>query len=156
MRQRDIGDILGGLLMVVIGGFAMWYAQRYSFGTPRAMGPGFFPVVLGGILVVLGGMIALPALRRAGPAVEVAPRTLAIVTAAILLFAVSLRPLGLVLATALAVLLASLAERGFPWPGRLVLAVALAGLMWLIFVVGLGMSLPVWPRALPALWVGGR
>ena len=155
MRQRDIGDILGGLLMVAIGVFAIWYAQRYSFGTPRAMGPGFFPVVLGGVLAVLGVMIALPALRRAGPAVRVDLRTLGIVTASLVLFAASLRPLGLVPATALAVLLASLAERGFPWPGRLMLSVGLAGLVWLIFVVGLGMSLRVWPAALPSLGLGG-
>ena len=156
MRQRDLGDILGGLLMIGVGLFAVWYAQRYAFGTLRNMGPGFFPVVLGWLLAGLGVLIALPALRRAGPPVQVDLRTLVIITAALLLFASSLRPLGLILATALAVLLASVAERGFAWPSRLILAVALSGLVWLIFVAGLGMSLPVWPRGLSAFWPGGR
>lgn len=156
MRQRDLGDILGGLLMIGIGLFAVWYAQRYAFGTLRNMGPGFLPVVLGWLLAGLGVLIALPALRRTGPPVQVELRTLVIITAALLLFASSLRPLGLILATALAVLLASVAERGFAWPSRLVLAVGLSGLVWLIFVAGLGMNLPVWPRAMPGFWTGGR
>ena len=51
-------------LMIVIGLFAVWYAQRYAFGSPRQMGPGFFPVVLGWVLAGLGVLILLPALRR--------------------------------------------------------------------------------------------
>jgi len=148
MRQRDIGDILGGLLMIGIGVFALWYAQRYSFGTPRAMGPGFFPVVLGGILALLGVMIMLPALRRAGPAVEFSIKPLVVITASIVVFGMALRPLGLVIATILTVLLASSADRSFSLAGRLVLAPVLALMLYLVFKLGLGMTIPVWPRGI--------
>lgn len=148
MSNRDLGDILGGLLMMGVGLFAMYYAQRYNFGTLRQMGPGFFPVVLGGALTVLGAFILLPALRRPGPPIEVNLRTAGLVLGAIIVFGALLRPMGLPVATMAAVLLASMAERGFPWLGRLVLAVAVAVAVLLIFRVGLGMNVPVWPRGM--------
>jgi hypothetical protein len=148
VKQKDIGDILGGALMIAVGVFAMIYAQRYAFGTVSQMGPGFFPVVLGGILAVLGLVIAVPAFGRAGPQITFHWRTLGFVIGAIVLFAATLRPLGLILATMIAVLAAASAERGFPWLGRLVLAGAIALMVLLIFRLGLGMNIPVWPRGI--------
>jgi len=146
MKQKDIGDILGGVLMAAIGLFALAYAQRYSFGSVRMMGPGFFPVLLGGLLVVLGVMIAVPAFRRSGPEVTFQWKTLTFVISAIAVFGFTLRPLGLVLSTMLAVLVAASADRNFSWLGRITLALALAVIVYLIFSLGLGMTLPVWPR----------
>jgi len=146
MRQRDLGDILGGLLMIVIGLFAVWYAQRYAFGSPRQMGPGFFPVVLGWVLAGLGVLILLPALRRAGEPVKFELKPLIVIVSAVAIFGFTLRPLGLVLATMLTVALAAAADRNFSPLGRVVLPVVLAAMIWLVFRVGLGMNLPVWPR----------
>ncbi|MFN4100689.1 MAG: tripartite tricarboxylate transporter TctB family protein [Pararhodobacter sp.] len=148
MSNRHLGDILGGLLMIAFGIFALVYAQRYSFGTVRQMGPGFFPVVLGGVLMVLGVLIVLPALRRPGPALTFNLRTLVLILGAVVVFGALLRPLGLPLATMAAVLLASMAERNFPWIGRLALALCVALGVVVIFRLGLGMNVPLWPRGM--------
>ena len=66
MRQKDSIDIIGGLLLTATGLFAVIYAQTYTFGTLSRMGPGYFPVVLGAVLAVLGLLVAIPAWFRVG------------------------------------------------------------------------------------------
>lgn len=41
------------------GGGAMWFARKYPFGTTLSMGPGYFPMVLGALLMIFGGAIIL-------------------------------------------------------------------------------------------------
>lgn len=44
--------------MMLIGLGAILEAQRYGLGTLTRMGPGFFPVTLGGVMIILGILIA--------------------------------------------------------------------------------------------------
>lgn len=146
MKGKDIGDILGGALLIAIGLFAAIYALRYDVGTAGHMGPGYFPVVLGLVLIGLGVIIAVPAFARKGEAIEFRWQPLGLVIASIVLFALTLRPLGLVLATVASVFVAASADRNFSWTGRAVVSAGIALLVYLIFRLGLGMNLPVWPR----------
>ena len=145
--QRDWPDILGGLILTAIGvGAALWAALHYDIGTLRRMGPGFFPVVLGAGLFVLGLVIALPALGRACTAPKVEPWTLLAVLAAIVIFALGLSRLGLAGATAVTVLVATLPAPRKGWVWRTVLALSVSVLTVLVFSIGLRMTLPLWPR----------
>ena len=64
--QRDWADIWGGAVLALLGaGVAVYAGLRLDFGTLRAMGPGFFPTVLGALLAVLGAAVAFPAWARA-------------------------------------------------------------------------------------------
>lgn len=145
--QRDWPDIWGGLALALLGAGAMiWAGLHYDIGTLRRMGPGFFPVVLGGVLAVLGLIVALPALRRSAPAPQVSVASAAAVLAAILIFALTLRWLGLAATTALAVLVATLPAPRSGWVWRLVLALCVTLLTVLVFSLGLRMTLPLWPR----------
>jgi hypothetical protein len=55
MLSRDYRDIVGGLLLVVLGlGFSWYAAEHYDLGSLRRMGPGMFPTVLGVALACLG------------------------------------------------------------------------------------------------------
>ena len=146
MKGKDVGDILGGALLIAIGLFAAIYALRYDVGTAGHMGPGYFPVVLGLVLIGLGVIIAVPAFARKGEAIEFRWQPLGLVIASIVLFALTLRPLGLVLATVASVFVAASADRNFSWTGRAVVSAGIALLVYLIFRLGLGMNLPVWPR----------
>ncbi|WP_445953851.1 tripartite tricarboxylate transporter TctB family protein [Tepidimonas sp.] len=144
--RHDQRDFLGGLLMAFVGFAAAWYAyEHYELGTPNDMGPGFFPFGLGILLGVLGLLIALPAMLRPGEQLRVMWGALARVVGAIVLFALLLKTAGLVLACMAAVILASTADRSIGWRVRLLTAVVIAALSWLVFIVGLGMVLPVWP-----------
>lgn len=147
--RRDLHDLGWGAALALTGLAVAGYAWvSYDMGSLRRMGPGFFPVTLGLLLAGLGALIAIPAMGRPGQSRPFAwPETIAVV-AALLVFGLLLDRLGVLLTTALTVLIASsVAPRGgLGW--RLVLSVAVTALVWLVFVRGLNMSLPVWPGAL--------
>ncbi|RJL07504.1 tripartite tricarboxylate transporter TctB family protein [Paracoccus aestuarii] len=147
--RRDLHDLGWGAALALTGLAVAGYAfASYDMGSLRRMGPGFFPVTLGLLLAGLGALIAVPAMGRPGrPRPFAWPETIAVV-AALLVFGLALDRLGVLLTTALTVLIASAVapRRGLGW--RLVLTVAVTALVWLVFVRGLNMSLPVWPGAL--------
>ena len=145
--QRDWPDICGGLALTLIGaGAAGWALVNYDLGSLRQLGPGAFPVALGLTLAAIGLIVALTGMRRAGDTMSVEPWAAVAVLASILVFGLGLRPLGLVVASFTAVLVASLPapQRGVTW--RLCLAAAVTLLTILVFHTGLQMSLPLWPR----------
>jgi putative tricarboxylic transport membrane protein len=51
-------DYYAGALMMLLGLGASLEGQRYGIGTLTRMGPGFFPVALGVIMVLVGILIA--------------------------------------------------------------------------------------------------
>ncbi|MGP1358591.1 tripartite tricarboxylate transporter TctB family protein [Roseicyclus sp.] len=145
--NRDWPDVLGGLALAGIGGLALgWALGHYDLGTLRQMGPGFFPAVLGGLLLGLGLIVALPALVRPGEAPRIDLGSVAAVLGAILIFGFGLRLLGLALATAASVLVASLAAPHAGWRWRVLLALAVTAITLVVFSLGLRMTLPLWPR----------
>lgn len=143
--QKDLHDIIGGLLMLAIGLFAAIKGQEYEFGVLQRMGPGYFPVVLGTMLAIMGLIIAVPAFFRSGSAVQVAWKSFLLIMASIVVFALTLKSLGIVVATALSVVVSSLADNETRWKGRLLIAAGVALLTYVIFIMGLSMVLPVWP-----------
>ncbi len=107
MKLRDIHDVIGGAAMGVIGtGFAVYGHVHYAMGTSARMGPGYFPIVLGWLLAVLGLLVALPALWRQGTPIVVQWKNLAFSVASLLVFAVLLRTGGIILAAFTASLVA--------------------------------------------------
>lgn len=130
---------------MAIGLFAAFYAQRYEFGELSRMGAGFFPVVLGLLLAVLGAFIMVPAFFRHGAPITLAWPSFFWVMLSLVVFALSLKWLGLMLATVLAVVLSSMPERQTTWRGRLYLSVGVAVVTYLVFGLGLRMTLPIFP-----------
>lgn len=145
--QRDYHDIIWGGVLAVLGlAVAGYAAASYDLGGLRRMGPGFFPVALGLVLAGLGVLIAIPAFGRAGDAQPFAwPQAIGVI-GALLLFGLLLERLGIIATTAVTVLVASaVAPRGgIVW--RLALTVAVTVLTWVLFILGLNMSIPVWPQ----------
>ncbi|MDP2416420.1 MAG: tripartite tricarboxylate transporter TctB family protein, partial [Hydrogenophaga sp.] len=133
MKHKDIHDVIGGLGLAALGTFAAVFAQRYEFGDLNRMGAGFFPVSLGVLLAVLGAMIAIPAFFRSGSAVQVRWKTFGLVMASIVVFALTLKVLGLIVATMLSVVLASLADDDTNWKSRIMIAAGVALVTYLVF-----------------------
>ncbi len=144
MTKRDYRDIVGGLALIVIGLFAAVHAQRYEMGELQRMGPGYFPISLGVLLAILGVFVLVPALFREGTSVKIEWKSMLWVLLGILSFAFTLNPLGLVFATAISVVLFTLAS-DLIWRTRIILGGCVALITYLIFSFGLGMVLPVWP-----------
>ncbi|MDP0928219.1 tripartite tricarboxylate transporter TctB family protein [Paracoccus onubensis] len=144
--RRDYHDILWGGFLSLLGlAVAVYSFMHYDIGNLRRMGPGFFPVSLGAVLAVLGLIIAIPAIWRAGETRSFAGRELLGIIVALLLFALLMNRAGIVITAAVAAFVASVVA---PRPGilwRLVLAAIIAGLTWAIFIQALEMAIPVWP-----------
>lgn len=145
--QRDYYDIIWGGILALLGlGVAAYAATHYDFGSLRRMGPGFFPVLLGIALAALGTIIAVPAFGRTAEARPFAwPETIGVI-GSLLLFGLLLNRLGLMGSTAITVLVASSVapRKGILW--RLVLTAVVTALVWVLFILGLDMSIPVWPQ----------
>ncbi len=147
--QRDTHDLMWGGLLALLGvAVAAYAAMHYDLGTPRRMGPGFFPVGLGVVLAGLGVSIAVSAWWRTARQNPFAWRETLAISVALLGFGLMLDRIGIVVTTLATVLIASSVapHKGLVW--RLVLAAAITALTWAIFILALKMPIPVWPRGL--------
>jgi hypothetical protein len=138
-------DILAGLTFVAFGLAFAVLATGYAVGTPVRMGPGFFPLGLGALLVLLGGIIAVKGFLAAeGEAIGVVPwRALGLILGAVLFFGLTVRGLGVVPSTFIAVLMSTFASRRTGLLGAVLITVGLTVLCVLIFVVALQLRLPL-------------
>lgn len=146
MRHIDVRDLIAGVLLAALGLFtALYAAGHYKIGDVARMGPGFFPMLLGWVLVGLGLLITLLAFRKTVHLLKPPPlalRAMLAVSAAVLVFSLLVERLGLVPATIVLTLIAVAAERPYRLRRTLVLAACLALIAWLIFSVALNMTLP--------------
>lgn len=139
---------------ILVGIGALWIAQDYDAGNVIAMGPGFFPRAVSGLLILMGGVILLTRGRDVEPAEDVVAHPLVVarivlcIIGAIVVFGLALQPLGLAAAVFLMVLLASAARAGAKVGGSLMTAAALAAFAVILFPYLLGLSIPVLPKDL--------
>jgi vacuolar-type H+-ATPase subunit I/STV1 len=139
-------DFYAGLLFVAFGVFAIVIARNYPLGSAARMGPGYFPRLLGILLIVLGAALSLTALRGRGPALPGWKwRPVSIVLLSVVAFGLALTHAGLVLSTIGLIAVASTASREFRFRESLLSGVLLAALSVGVFVIGLKLQLPIWP-----------
>lgn len=148
MLSRDYRDIVGGMVLVLLGlGFSWYASSHYDMGTIRRMGPGMFPAGLGVLLAGFGALQAIPAVFRTGTMPEIRIWSPLFVLAGVAAFAVLVRPFGLMPAVLAVTVISSFAELKVRPLSLVLLAAALCLLSWLVFVVGLGMPVALfrWP-----------
>ena len=141
--QRAIKDILAGLAFAAFGLAFAVAARSYEVGTTLQMGPGYFPLVVGGLLVLLGILIVAKGfVAGEGGAIGAIPwKAIVLIVAAVLFFGLTVRGLGLVPSLFFTTVLAAFAGQrpGLVMP--LLIAAGLTVLSALIFVVVLGLRL---------------
>jgi Tripartite tricarboxylate transporter TctB family len=146
MRIKAPKDFWAGLMFIGFGLAFALIAQNYQMGTSVRMGPAYFPTVLGGILAVIGLAILIESFALEGPKVaKFYFKPLVLLVAAIALFGILLKPLGLVLASAVLVAVGAFGGVDFRWKEVVILCVVLAIFSVLVFIKGLGLPIPVWP-----------
>lgn len=147
LRNRDRSDVLLAIAIIAFGLFIVHGGLALSIGTPRRIGPGFFPLGLGAIIALLG----LGVLFEPQPAREDGPpnwRGLTLISLALAAFAALVETLGLFPAIAALVLLTALADRAKIRPLTLIgLIIGLCAAGYLLFVLAL--RLPFQPFLLP-------
>jgi NADH:ubiquinone oxidoreductase subunit 6 (subunit J) len=138
LDPRSSKDFLAGLLFALIGGSALVGAFAYPLGSAMRMGPGYFPALLGAILVLFGLVIMARGIRSGEPVSG--PwgwKPLAWAVLSMLLFGFLVTRLGLVPALVAMLVTATLAGREFRWRETLVLAATLTAFAVALFVYGL-------------------
>lgn len=153
-------DFFSGLMFMAVGASFAWGATSFEVGTAAKMGPGYFPLMLGVLLALLGLIVTVRSLSKGGPDGDkigaFAWRPLCFVIGANLAFGVLLvgvpslgiPAFGLIVAVYALVIIASLAQAGFRPVATLVLATILAAGSYLAFVKLLSLQFPVWPSFL--------
>lgn len=144
-----------GFFCILVGLVSLFVARDYDTGTVISMGPGFFPKSISAGLVFLGALVLLFRSRdlpedieivKAPPKLTARLRIIGCVTAAILVFALTLVPLGLPIATFLMVAIAAIGHDAFHPKAVLITAIALAAFATVLFAWLLRLQIPIIPQ----------
>jgi hypothetical protein len=150
-------DFFSGLMFASVGGGFAWGATNYTIGTGARMGPGYFPLLLGIFLAVLGAFIMFYSLvehtEDGEPIGAFAWRPIVYILGANVVFGIFLAglpslgvpALGLIAAIYALVIIASKAGDTFVLKEVLILATVLSVGSYLAFIVLLKLQMPVWP-----------
>jgi len=141
---RNNKDFLAGLLFIAIGLAAVIVARDYPFGTAMRMGSGYFPTVLGGILILLGAWVMGRGLRS-GEKVkgEWGWKPLALIALSIVLFGFLMARLGLIPALVAVLFASAAAGREFRLKEVSVLTVVMSVFAVLVLLYVLKMPYPL-------------
>jgi hypothetical protein len=157
VKIKSQKDFFSGLMFTIVGAAFAYGATNYSIGTGGRMGPGYFPLLLGVILALLGSLVMFKALVVETPNGDKigawAWKPLFFIIAANLLFGILLGGLpsmgipamGLIAAIFGVTIVASLAGDTFSLKEVLILSVVLSIGSYLAFIVLLKLQFPVWP-----------
>ncbi|MDR6954350.1 putative tricarboxylic transport membrane protein [Ancylobacter sp. 3268] len=155
---RSPKDVVTGLLLIFLAAWFAWLGSDLPIGRAIRMGPGYFPLVLCGILAALGLIVLLTGLAFRGDVeadedarrISIPWQGLVLVTLSVVVFGLTVRPLGLGPAMGLAVFISSTASRKFSIFNGLVMTAIMVAFAWAVFIKGLGLPLPMLGP-----WLGG-
>ena len=146
MRRAD--RIAGAALLVLALAFSAGALGHYTYWGPNGPGPAFLPFWLGLAMAVLAALMLAGALRSRDPGAAWLPgagglKRLALVLGATVAFVALMSVLGMALATVL--FLVTLMRRldRVAWPLTLAVALAVAGVNYLVFTYWLRVPFPV-------------
>lgn len=160
MRIQSQRDFVSGVLFTVFGAAFAWGATSYTVGTAARMGPGYFPLMVGVLIVILGMVITLKSLtvktEDGEPIGRIAWRPLIFIIGSNLIFGVLLvgvrsigiPAFGLIVAIYALTFVASLAGDQFKFKEVLILATILAIGSYVAFELALKLNFPIWPAFL--------
>lgn len=157
MNIKSQKNFFSGLLFMGVGVAFAWGATNYSVGTGARMGPGYFPLMLGVLMAILGIVITFNALvveTEDGDKIgSWAFKPLFFIIAANLVFglmlgglpSIKIPAMGLIVGIYALTFIASLAGEEFKVKEVAILATILAIMSYLAFIVLLKLQFPVWP-----------
>ena len=145
-------DVLAGLLFISVALLGLWLSRDYPIGTALRMGTGYVPRLLCWLLFGLGAVVLVQGLREVQDARPLsssdisALRPVIFVTASLVIFGLSIERLGLIISILLLIGVGAVAARGLRPIEVFAAALVLIMLSWGIFILGLGLTIPVWPE----------
>jgi hypothetical protein len=144
LEFRRNRDFWAGLMFLVIGAVAILVARNYPFGRLLRMGAGYFPTVLGGILILFGIYIMVKGLRKSEKIQgNWSIRAVIVLPVIIVLFGVLMERAGFIPALAVLAFGSAAAGKEFRWGEVLLLTAFLTVLSLAVFIWGLGLPYPL-------------
>lgn len=133
-------DATAGILFILIGLLFGAQALGMELGTSLRMGPGYFPLVLAGLLILLGGLIVVSSFKSVSEEMSAhAWRGMLFILPAPVFFGLTVRGLGFVPSIFVTTLIAALASLKMKLPAALLLAVGVTVFCTLVFSYALGL-----------------
>lgn len=146
---RGPQDFWGGVALVALALFAFWASSDLPGMRGFQFGPGTAPRLFTGLLLALGLGIVLTGLFIDGPGLQGYHwRGPFFVSLAILSFAVTIRPLGLVISAFASFMISALGSTDQRWVQTLIVGVAITAFCSFLFPYALGLPFQLWPRFL--------
>jgi hypothetical protein len=145
VRVKSPQDLGAGAVFVAIGIAGILFGIDLPMGTAARMGPGYFPMLLSGLIILIGLITSARGLTVEGPALEdVHLRPLVFILGAIAIAGYLLNWTGLLVTTVIVTMLAALARRDAKIGEALLLGVGLGLFAIGVFVYALNQPLPAW------------
>jgi putative tricarboxylic transport membrane protein len=143
---RNPRDFWGGLVMVLVAILALWASRDLPGQRGFAFGPGTAPRLFSGLLAVIGAAVAVVGLFTDGePIGRYKLRGPAFVLFSIVLFAIIIRPLGLIVSSFLAFMFSIMGSAEMRWMESVIAAAVLTAGCWFLFNYILLLPFQNWP-----------
>lgn len=144
---RGNRDFWAGVMFFAVGAVAILIARDYPYGSMLRMGAGYFPTLLGGILILFGIYIMVKGLRKSEKIEGTwSLRALIMLPAITVLFGVFLERAGFIPALAVLAFGSAAAGSEFKWGEVLLFTLFLTALSLAVFIWGLGLPYPLFKR----------
>jgi putative tricarboxylic transport membrane protein len=142
-------DFYGGLALMAIALFALWASSDLQGMRGFSFGPGTAPRMFAYLLLALGAGVAITGFLVEGPPLQrYGIRGPFFVTLAILSFAATIRPLGLIVSAFASFMIAVMGSSETQWKEAIIVGICLTIGCALLFPYALGLPLDLFPRIL--------
>jgi putative tricarboxylic transport membrane protein len=144
LEYRNNRDFWAGAMLIATGAVAIVIARNYAFGTTLRMGPGYFPTVLGALLILFGFYLVIVGLRRNEKiAGNWSLRALIMLPLSMVLFGVLMEYAGFIPALVGLVFGSSAAGKEFKFVEVALLSIVLTAICVVLFIWGIGLPYPL-------------
>jgi len=144
---RNPQDFWGGIAIVVLALFAFYASSDLPGLQGFAFGPGTAPRLFAGLLLTFGVVIVAIGVLTDGPAIGgYAVRGPFWITASLIVFAILIRPVGLVIATYVTFMISAVASRETRWLESAITGVCMTAFCVVLFIYLLNLPFQLWPR----------
>jgi putative tricarboxylic transport membrane protein len=139
-------DTAAGIVVIAVAAFALWQGADLVAGSLGAIGAGLLPRALAALFGLLGLVLLIGSLLQDGERLaRWRLREPALVIAAVVTFGLCVRPLGLIVAGPLTVIIGAAASAETRWSETLVFALVMTLFSVLLFKFALGLPIPLAP-----------
>lgn len=147
LRVQNPQDVYGGMALILLSLVAFVASNDLPGMRGFAFGPGTAPRLFAFTLGLLSLGVVVGGLLTAGPDISgYKIRGVVFIIGAILAFAATIRPLGLVVASFTTLVICAAAAEDVRWKETLVVAVCVTAFCCVLFPYGLNLPFQLWPR----------